>query len=186
MKYYSRKACLRKKIGEMGIVCQLFLFFFVPCRAHSQGWNETKITSLPDSSFAMVEMREDGTKVRHLPYRDISGAIDSNQLIYCLGTFTNETWLKDENKEIARKSLEEHYYRLKLNQTKEGIKTAININNANLEDLVRLPNIGPVTAVKMYRFRVTRGPFSRVEDIKKVEGIGPAIFTGIKYYITVR
>ena len=175
-----------KKMVNMGIVCLLFPFFFVPCRAYSQGWRETKIKSLPDSSFAMIEIKEDGTKERHLPYRDISGAIDSNQLIYCLGTFTDETWYKYENKEIARKRLEEHYYRLKLHQTKDGIKTAININTANLKDLVRLPNIGPVTAVKIYRFRVNRGPFSHVEDIKKVEGIGPAIFTGIKYYISVR
>lgn len=34
-------------------------------------------------------------------------------------------------------------------------------------------------------FRETRSPFRRVEDIKKVEGIGPAIFTGIRHYVTV-
>ena len=186
MKHYTRKACMIKKIGKTGIVCLLFLLFILPYRAHSQGWPETKIKFLPDSSFAMIEMKKDGTKVRHFPYRDISGSIDSNQLIYCLGMFTDEIWLEPEKKEIARKSLEEHYYRFKLNQTKEGIQTAININTANLKDLVRLPNIGPVTAVKIYRFRETRGLFKIVEDIKKVEGIGPAIFTGIKYYITVR
>ena len=98
----------------------------------------------------------------------------------------NEIWLKPENIETTRKCLEEHYYRFKLNQTKEGIPTAININTASLEDLVRLPNIGPVTAVKIYRFRETNGIFKNVEDIKKVEGIGPAIFAGIKYYIKVR
>ena len=187
MKHCTRKACsMINKIGKTGIVCLLFFLFFVPYCAHSQGWPATKIKSLPDSSFAMIEMKKDGTKVRHFPYRDISGSIDSNQLIYCLGTFTDETWLGPEKKEIARKSLEEHYYRFKLNQTKEGIQTTININTANLKDLVRLPNIGPVTAVKIYRFRETRGLFKIVEDIKKVEGIGPAIFTGIKYYVTVR
>jgi len=173
-------------IGKAYIVCILFFIVVLPHYSYSQGWPVTKIKSLPDSSFTMIEVTNDGTKLRHCAYRDIHGNIDINQLIYCLATFSNETWLKPENIETTRKCLEEHYYRFKVNQTKEGIPTAININTANLEDLVRLPNIGPVTAVKIYRFRETYGLFKDVEDIKKVEGIGPAIFAGIKYYIKVR
>jgi len=175
-----------KSIGKAYIVCILFFIFVLPYCAYSQGWPVTKIKSLPDSSFTMIEVKKDGIKARHFAYKDLNGNIDIDQLIYCLGTFSNETWLKPENIETARKSLEERYYRFKLNQTKEGIQTAININNASLKDLVRLPNIGPVTAVKIYRFRETHGPFRNVEDIKKVEGIGPAISVGIKYYIEVR
>ena len=102
--------------------------------------------------------------------RDIHGTIAREQLIFCLGTFSNETWLNPENIETARKCLEEHYYRFKLNQTKKGMPKAININTTDLEDLVRLPNIGPVTAVKIYRFRETYGLFKNVGDITKVEG----------------
>lgn len=177
---------MMKNIGKICIICIFFFIFFSPYCAHSQGWPITKIKSLPDSSFAMVEVKKDRTKLRHFPYKDINGRIDINQLIYCLGTFSDETWLGPEKIEIARKSLEEHYYKFKLSQIKEEIKAAININTAGLKDLVRLPNIGPVTAVKIYRFRETHGPFRNVEDIKKVEGIGPAIFAGIKYYIKVR
>ena len=177
---------MSKNIGKACIVFILFFVLFTPYYAYSQGWPGTKIESLPDSSFAVVEVKKDGTKVRHFPYRDINGRIDIDQLIYCLGTFSDETWLGPEKIEIARKSLEEHYYRFKLNQTKEGIKAPININTASLRDLVRLPNIGPVTAVKIYRFRETHGLFKNVEDIKNVEGIGPAIFAGIRYYIKVR
>ncbi|TET94966.1 MAG: ComEA family DNA-binding protein [Desulfobacteraceae bacterium] len=177
---------MSKNIGKACIVCILFFVLFTPYYAYSQGWPGTKIKSLPDSSFAVVEVKKDGTKVRHFPCRDINGRIDIDQLIYCLGTFSDETWLRPEKIEIARKGLEEHYYRFKLNQTKEGIKAPININTASLRDLVRLPNIGPVTAVKIYRFRETHGLFKNVEDIKNVEGIGPAIFAGIRYYIKVR
>ncbi len=177
---------MMKNIGKAYIVCIVFLIIVLPYYAHSQGWPVTKIKSLSDSSFAMIEVKKDGTKVRHFAYRDINGHVGIDQLIYCLGTFSDETWLKPENIETARKCLEEHYYRFKLNQTKEGIQTAVNINTAHLEDLVRLPNIGPVTAVKIYRFREMYGLFKNVEDIKKVEGIGPAIFAGIKYYIKVR
>ena len=174
------------KLSKVCIIC-LFLFAFLsPHHAHTRGWSDIKIRSLPDSSFAVIEFDKDGKKVRHLPYRDISGNIDIDQLIYCLGTFGDETWVNPEKEEIARRNLEEHYYRLRLSQTKEGIKAPIDINKAPLKDLVRLPNIGPVTAVKIYKFREIHGPFQRVEDIKKVEGIGPAVFTGIRYYIEVR
>ena len=175
-----------KNIGKAYIVCILFSILVFPYSAYSQQWPITKIQSLPDSSFAISEVTKDGMKVRHCAYRDINGHIDINQVIYCLGTFNTETWLNPESIEPARKCLEEHYYRFKLDQTKEGIPTAININTAILKDLVRLPNIGPVTAVKIYNLRETHGLFKNVEDIQKVEGIGPAIFAGIKYYIKVR
>jgi len=165
-----------KNIGKACIVCIFFFVFFSPCWAHSQGWSDTKIKSLPDSSFAIVEVKKDGIKVRHFPYRDINGRIDINQLIYCLGTFSDETWLEPEKIEIARKSLEEHYYRFRLKQSREGIREPIDINAASLKDLVKLPNIGPVTAVKIYKFKENQG----------LEGIGPAIFAGIRYYIRVR
>jgi len=175
-----------RNIGKAYIFCILFFIFALPYCAYSQGWPVTKIQSLPDLSFTIIEVTKDGTKVRHCAYRDIYGHIAVNQVIYCLGTFSDETWVNPENSETARKCLEEHYYRFKLNQAKEGLPKAININTASLEDLIRLPNIGPVTAVKIYRFRETNGIFKNVEDIKKVEGIGPAIFAGIKYYIKVR
>ena len=142
-----------RNIRKVYILCILFSIFVFPCCGYSQQWSITEIQSLPDSSFAVIEVAEHGTKVRHFAYRDIHGTIDREQLIFCLGTFNDETWVNPENIEAARKCLEEHYDRLKLNQTKEGIPTAININTASLEDLVRVPNIGPVTAVKIYRFR---------------------------------
>jgi len=172
-----------KNIGKVYIVCILFSVLVFPYSAYSQQWPVTKIQSLPDSSFALSEVTKDGMKIRHCAYRDTHGHIDLNQVIYYLGTLSNETWVNPENIQTARKCLEEHYYRFKLHQIKKGIPTAININTASLKDLVRLPNIGPVTAVKIYRFREKNGSFNNVEEIKKVEGIGPSIFAGIKYYI---
>ena len=174
------------KVSKAFIISLFFFVFFSPHHARSQGWSDIKIRSLPDSSFALIEFDKDGKKMRHLAYRDRNGNIDIDQLIYCLGTFGDETWLNPEEEEIARRNLEEHYLRFRLNQTKEGIKVSININKAPLKDLVGLPNIGPVTAVKIYKFRVIHGPFQGVEDIKKVGGIGPATFAGIRYYIKVQ
>jgi competence protein ComEA len=61
----------------------------------------------------------------------------------------------------------------------------ININTASLEDLDRLPGIGPVMAQRIIDYRTTNGPFAVIDDIMNVQGIGPATFEKIKSLITV-
>lgn len=178
---------MSKNILIAFLICMFFSLFLDPYhQAHSQGWSDFTVRSLPDTSFTLVEIDKNGKKIRHFPYRDINGHIDIDQLIYCLGTFGDETWVDHKHKETARRHLEEHYYRFKLKQLKEEMKEPVNISEASLKELVRLPNIGPVLAVRIYEYRQTHGPFHDIEDIKKVEGIGPAIFAGIRYYIRVR
>ena len=60
----------------------------------------------------------------------------------------------------------------------------ININQAPLEKLIELPGIGPVTAEKIIQYRDEK-PFTRIDDIQNVPGIGPATFNEIKIYLTV-
>ncbi len=64
-------------------------------------------------------------------------------------------------------------------QTNTGDK--ININNATSEELDTLPGIGPSTAKKIIQSR----PFSNIEDIKNVSGIGDSKYNQIKDLITV-
>jgi competence protein ComEA len=61
----------------------------------------------------------------------------------------------------------------------------ININTASLEELDSLPGIGPTTAQKIIEYRDANGPFSTIEDILNVSGIGPVTFDNIKDLITV-
>ena len=60
----------------------------------------------------------------------------------------------------------------------------VNINQASLETLIGLPGIGPVTAGKIISYREEQ-LFTRIEEIQKVPGIGPATFEQIKIYLTV-
>jgi competence ComEA-like helix-hairpin-helix protein len=48
----------------------------------------------------------------------------------------------------------------------------ININNAGINEIVRLPGIGPVLAERIIAYRDSAGPFSEAEDLLKVKGIG--------------
>jgi competence protein ComEA len=66
-----------------------------------------------------------------------------------------------------------------------SLSSLININTASQTELERLPSIGPVTAGKIITHRQTYGPFTRIEDIQQVSGIGPATFETIQSLITV-
>ena len=56
----------------------------------------------------------------------------------------------------------------------------VNINSASKEQLEKLEGIGPVKAQAIVDYRKKNGPFKKVEDIKKVDGIGDATFATIR------
>ena len=60
----------------------------------------------------------------------------------------------------------------------------IDINEANMEILEKLPGIGPSKAKSIVEFRKTQGPFRSYEDILKVPGIGTKTLERIKPFIT--
>jgi len=61
----------------------------------------------------------------------------------------------------------------------------IDINAASLEELQRLPRVGPQIAQRIIDFRKQNGKFLRIEDLMKVKGIGEKIFLSLKDLITV-
>ena len=62
----------------------------------------------------------------------------------------------------------------------------VDINTADVELLKTLPGIGEVKAQSIVRYRQTKGPFSRVEDLLEVSGIGPATLDAIQDLVDVR
>ncbi len=61
----------------------------------------------------------------------------------------------------------------------------ININTATVDELLSLKGIGLKKANAVIAYRGENGPFTKVEDIKNVKGIGDKIFERIKDRITV-
>jgi competence protein ComEA len=61
----------------------------------------------------------------------------------------------------------------------------ITINSATASDLEGLPGVGPVLAERIEAFRATNGPFSEVEDLLQVPGIGEAKLASMRDLIRV-
>ncbi|MGI6119811.1 MAG: helix-hairpin-helix domain-containing protein [Desulfosporosinus sp.] len=61
----------------------------------------------------------------------------------------------------------------------------ININTAGAAELDKLTGVGPALAERILQYRSEHGPFSRVEDLEKVSGIGPKTFEKMASQVTV-
>lgn len=63
--------------------------------------------------------------------------------------------------------------------------TLININAASVSELDVLPGIGPVIAGRIVDYRDKNGPFKQLSDLKKVSGIGDAVFKKVQSLISL-
>ncbi len=61
----------------------------------------------------------------------------------------------------------------------------VNVNSAGVEDLARLPGIGPAIAGRIIEARIRSGGFSSVEDLLGVKGIGPVLLEKIRPFVAL-
>ena len=74
---------------------------------------------------------------------------------------------------------------LRLNYDGHCSKEAeLNINEATLEELIKLPAIGEKTAIAIIKYRQENKGFSSFDDLKKVKGIGDKKLEAIRQFIT--
>ena len=68
---------------------------------------------------------------------------------------------------------------------KETPNKLINLNKATKLELMKLPGVGEKTADVIIEYRKTN-PFSRIEDVMNIKGIGPKKFDKMKEFIIVQ
>jgi competence ComEA-like helix-hairpin-helix protein len=61
----------------------------------------------------------------------------------------------------------------------------LDLNKATVEELQRIPGIGPTTAKAIVRFREKSGPFRRLEDLLAIRGITKRKLKTLRPYLTV-
>ena len=73
-----------------------------------------------------------------------------------------------------------------LNKDAEQYKNGkVNLNTAGVDVLCTLEGIGETRALAIMTHREVKGPFNKIEDLKKVKGIGEDTFKKIKNEICV-
>jgi competence protein ComEA len=60
----------------------------------------------------------------------------------------------------------------------------VNVNSASTVQLQALPRVGPVLAERIKAYRDSAGPFSSLEQLDRVKGIGPAMLKELAPRVT--
>ena len=63
--------------------------------------------------------------------------------------------------------------------------TLVNINTADVDALMSLPGIGEVKAAAIIAYREAYGPFTSIEALLNVKGIGQSTLEGLREHITL-
>ena len=61
----------------------------------------------------------------------------------------------------------------------------VNVNTADLETLDKLSGIGPALAERIIAYREEHGPFTEVEELLEVSGIGEVVLDGLRDQIVL-
>ena len=65
-------------------------------------------------------------------------------------------------------------------------QSPINVNEASRHALKSLPGIGPALSKRIVQYRSTQRPFQRVDELRRVSGIGPKTLTDLRPMVTVK
>ncbi len=63
------------------------------------------------------------------------------------------------------------------------ISFVVNVNEADWPELSQLPGIGPVLAQRIVASRAQDGPFRSVDDLRRVQGIGPITIERLRPHV---
>jgi len=83
----------------------------------AEPWKRGYLVALPDEAFAVVHVRPDGTKSRHLPHHDAEGRVDLPHIQSALARLDQVHWEDPADAERARQHLRAHAVALGLRRS---------------------------------------------------------------------
>lgn len=83
----------------------------------AEPWSGAYADALPDEAFAVVHVRPDGTRSRHLPHHDADGRVDFPHLRSALARLAQVRWEDPADAEQARRHLLAHQEALGIRPT---------------------------------------------------------------------
>ena len=94
-------------------------------------------------------------------------------LIFCLGTGTLSA---QDSKEMMDPEMMDK---------QEMMMEKVNINTADMEQLMKIPGVGEGTAKKIIDYRNSNGQFKTLDQLKSIQGIGEKKYEKMKDMITM-
>jgi competence protein ComEA len=70
--------------------------------------------------------------------------------------------------------------------TTAAVEAKININTADVKELMKLSGVGRGLAEKIVQYRDTHGPFKKVADLRKVDGVAEGLLEKNRTRIVVK
>jgi len=70
--------------------------------------------------------------------------------------------------------------------TAAAVDAKININTADVKELMKLQGVGRSLAEKIVQYRDAHGPFKKAGDFRKVEGVGDGVWEKNRERIVVK
>lgn len=61
----------------------------------------------------------------------------------------------------------------------------IDLNTASVSELQLLPDVGPTLAERIVADRDRLGPFETLDDLDRVEGVGPRTIAGLRPFVVI-
>ena len=95
--------------------------------------------------------------------------------VWCFGDFSSE--IKLEKLPVSHRGLER--------TVANSRDLQVDLNQAELEELLSVPGIGQSLGEKILRYRREHGPFQSLEDLEAIPGIGEKTVEALRDYLYV-
>lgn len=172
------------------IILIIILSKNLPQKKERENLNSTAIETSTGERATTINIFEITGQVNHPGVYEVREDLMVIELINLAGGFTSYADLEAIHKNIGLSKIVESQEKVYIPGIFENSETnessmisgqKISLNNATLEQLDALPDIGESTANKIINAR----PFSKLEDLKNIEGIGDKTYNNIVSSITL-